>query len=89
MYNSIDGLYGLLSTSQYGFNWGMKEFEQAGYNVTVSELSNNLIGINAIDMMDKTRITSDVYVNTISYLIFLKWKRAGAVKTRGCVDGRP
>ena len=67
----------------------MKEFEQAGYNATVSELSNNLIGMNAVDMLDKTRITSDIYVNTLSYLMFLKRKRTGAVKARGCTNGRP
>ena len=34
-YNNIDGLHGLRSTPQYGFNQGMKEFEQAGYNATI------------------------------------------------------
>ena len=53
-------------------NWKMKEIEQAGYNATVSEFSNNLISMDNVDMLDKTRITSDVYVNTLSYLMFLK-----------------
>ena len=90
-YNNIDGLHGLHSTpqAQYGFNQGMKEFEQAGYNATVSELSDNLISMNAVDMLDKTRITSNVYVNALSYLMFLKRKRTGAVKARGCAYGRP
>ena len=52
-YNNIDSLHGLRSTPQYGFNWGMKEFEQAGYDATVSKLSDNLIGMNAVDMLDK------------------------------------
>ena len=52
MYNNIDGLHGLRSTPQYRFNWGMKEFEQAGYDATVSELSNILIGMNTVDMLD-------------------------------------
>ena len=88
-YNSVDGLHGLRSTPQYGFNQGMKEFEQVGYNATVSKLSNNLISIDAVDMLDKTQITSDKYVNVLSYLMFLKKKRTGAVKARGCDDGRP
>ena len=67
----------------------MKEFEQAGYNATVSVLSDNLIGMNAVDMLDKIRITSDLYVNALSYLMFPKKKRTGAVKARGCADGRP
>ena len=89
MYNNIDGLHGLCSTPQYGFHWGMKEFEQAGYDTTVSELSNNFIGMNTVDMLDKTQITSNVHVNALSYLMFLKRKRTGAVKERGCTNGRP
>ena len=77
MYNNIDGLHGLHSTPHYGFNWKMKEFKQTGYDATVSELSNNLIGMNAVDMLDKTRITSDVYVNVLSYLMFFEEERDG------------
>ena len=67
----------------------MKEFEQAEYNTTVFKLRDNLIGMNAVDILDKTRIVSDVYVNALSYLMFLKRKRAGEVKARGCADGTP
>ena len=62
-YNNIDGLHGLRSTPQYEFNRGMKEFDQAGYNATLSELSDNLIGMDAVQMLDKSRITSDVFMN--------------------------
>ena len=88
-YNNINSLHGLRSTLQYEYNQRMKEFEQAEYNATVSELSNNLIGMNAVNILDKTRITSDVYVNALSYLMFLKRKRTGTVKARGCAHGRP
>ena len=88
-YNNIDGLHGLCSTPQYGFNRGMKEFGQKGYDATASELSNNLIGIDTVDMLDKSHITSDVYMNALSYLIFLKRKRTDLVKARMCADGRP
>ena len=49
----MDGLHKLCSTPQYGFNRGIKEFEQAGYDATASKLSDNLINMNAIDMLDK------------------------------------
>ena len=88
-YNNIDDLHGLWSTPQYGFNRGMQEFRQAGYDATVSELSDNLIGMDALDMLDKSRITSDVYMNALTYLMFLKRKRTDVVKARGCADGRP
>ena len=88
-YNNIDGLHGLRSSPQYGFNRGMKEFGQSGYDATVSELTGNLIGIDAVEMLDKSRITSDVFMNALSYLMFLKRKRTDVVKARGCEDGQP
>ena len=67
----------------------MKEFEQARYNATIYELSDNLFGMmNAVDMLDKTRIRSDVCITAISYLMFLKRMIIGAIKARGCNDGR-
>ena len=51
-YNNIDGLHSLRSTPQYGFNRSMKEFGQAGYNATVSELSDKLFGMDAVEMLD-------------------------------------
>ena len=30
-----------------------------------------------------------MFLNTLSYLIFLKRKRTKKIKARGCVDGRP
>ena len=49
MYSNMDGLQ---STPKYGFIIGMTEFKQKGYNTTVSELSDNLIGIYAVNMLD-------------------------------------
>ena len=87
--NNIDGLHGLRSTPQYRFNRGMKEFGQAEYDATMSELSDNLIGMDAVEVLDKSRITSDVFMNALSYLMFQKRKRSNVVKARGCADGRP
>ena len=79
-------LHGLRSTPQYGFNRGMKEFGQAGYDATMLELSNNLIGMDTVAMLDKSRITSDVFMNVLSYLMFLQRKRSNVVKARQCAD---
>ena len=43
----------------------MKELETGGYDGTVSKLSNNLIGMNTVDTLDKKQITSDVYIKVI------------------------
>ena len=80
---------GLRISHQYGFNRGISEFGKEGYDATVSELSNNLIGMNAVKMLNKKQITSDVCINALSYLMFLKRKRTSDIKARGCADGRP
>ena len=41
------------STPQYGFSRGISKFKLEGYNTTVSELSNNLIGMNTVDILGK------------------------------------
>ena len=85
----MDRLHGLQLTPQYGFVREMKEFEQVGYDATVSKLNDNLIVMNAVGMLDKKKIMSDVYINALSYLLFLKRMRTGDVKARMCADSRP
>jgi hypothetical protein len=46
-YNNIEASK---STSQYGFNRGLKEFGQPGYEATVKELDDNLLGMGAVPM---------------------------------------
>ena len=53
------------------------------------ELSDNLIRMDAVEMLDKSCITSDVFMNALSYLMFLKRRRIDIVKARGCADGQP
>ena len=48
----------------------------------MSELNDNLIGMDIVEMLDKSRITSDVFTNALSYLMFLKKKRTDIVKAR-------
>ena len=77
------------STQQYGFAKGMKVFKDKGYAVTVKELGKNLIGKNVINILPARSITHDMMKISLSYFVFLKRKKNGLVKTRGCVDGRP
>ena len=78
-----------LSTPQYGFQKGLKVFKEAGYEATLKELDKNLIGKNVLDMLPARSITHDMMKMSLSYLMFLKRKRCGKIKARGCVDGRP
>lgn len=78
-----------LSTPQYNFQRGLKEFEAAGYKATIDELDKNLIGKNVLDMIEPTNITYEMMKMSLGYLMFLKRKRTGKIKARGCADGRP
>jgi hypothetical protein len=75
------------STQQYGFNRGMKELRELGFEVTMKELDDNLIGMVAVRMLKPNEVNKNVWSDALSYLMFLKRKRDGTVKARGCADG--
>jgi hypothetical protein len=77
------------STPQYGFNKGLKEFGSLGYEATVKELDDNLLGMGAVRMLMPSQIGKSIRYEALNYLMFLKRKRCGKIKARGCADGRP
>jgi hypothetical protein len=77
------------STPQYGFNRGLKEFGTPGYEATVKELDNNLLGMGAVQMLKPSEVNNKIRYGALNYLMFLKRKRCGKIKARGWADGRP
>jgi hypothetical protein len=77
------------STPQYGFNRGLKEFGTLGYEATVKELDDNLLGMGAVQMLEPSEVNRNIRYEALNYLMFLKRKRCGKIKARGCADGRP
>jgi hypothetical protein len=77
------------STPHYGFNSGLKEFGSLGYEATVKELDDNLLGMGAVSMIAPSDVNKKIRFKALNYLMFLKRKRCGKVKARGCADGRP
>jgi hypothetical protein len=77
------------STPQYGFNRGLKEFGELGYQATVKELDDNLLGMGAVRMLKPSEMNKTIRFEALNYLMFLKRKRCGKIKARGCADGRP
>ena len=75
-----------LSTPQYGFQKVLKEFKETGYIATVDELNKNVIGKNVLDMLEPKSITYEMMRMSFEYLMFLKRKRCGKIKARGCAD---
>jgi hypothetical protein len=77
-----------LLTPQYGFKKGLSIFGGPGYDATIKELYENLIGRDVIQMLQPQSVTYEMFQMSLSYLMFLKRKRCGKIKARGCADGR-
>jgi hypothetical protein len=59
-----------LSTPQYGFKKGLTIFGGPGYDATVKELDENLIGRDVIQMLQPNSVTYGMFSMLLSYLIF-------------------
>jgi hypothetical protein len=66
---------------------GIKLFGQAGTDAVLKELQ-QLHDRDAIEPQDPDSLTEDEKREALPYLMFLKQKRNGTVKGRGCADGR-
>ena len=82
-------LGGLVSTPQYFFERGIQIFGKSGYDATMKELKDNLIGMEAIEALSPEEVDEEVRSRAMRYLMFIKRKKSSEVKSRGCVDGRP
>ena len=65
----------------------MKEFADKGREATKQELYENLLGMDAVRMVKPHNLKKKLCINALTYLMFLKRKRTGKVKARGCADG--
>ena len=77
------------STPQYGFRKGLELFGEEGHAAAVKELRDNLLGRGCLKMLKPNQVNSDIRKKALAYLMFLKQKRCGKTKGRGCADGRP
>ena len=55
----------------------------------MNELNKNLIDKNVFDMLEPKSVTYEMMKMSLGYLMFLKRKRCGKVKARGCADEDP
>ena len=76
-------------TPQYGLSRGMKEFRDDGWKANLSELKDNLLGMDAVHMVKSKDIKKDLTIDALAYLMFLKIKIIRKIKARGCADRRP
>ena len=67
---------------------GLKVFGEAGLDAVGSEIRDNLHGRGVIEQVKQELVTRIIRNQSLPYLMFLKRKRCGKVKCRGCADGR-
>jgi hypothetical protein len=60
-----------------------------GYEATVKELDDNLLGMGAVQMLKLSEVSKNIRYEALNYLMFLKRTRCGKIKARGCAHGRP
>ena len=80
---NIEGSHASKATPQFGFRKGMKLFGIEGWEATKKEIDENLLGIDAVKMILYKGLDCKLQKEALSYLIFLKRKRTGVVKSRG------
>jgi hypothetical protein len=77
----------LPQTEQMNMNKGLKVFKEEGEKAVTSELK-QLHDMEALKPVMPTDLTEKQRKGALSYLMYLKRKRNGKVKARGCADGR-
>ncbi len=73
--------------TQYNLKQGIKKFGDDGKAAVLAELQ-QLYDRNVMKPVGKFDLTAEERKGALRYLMFLKEKRCGTIKGRGCADGR-
>ena len=74
-----------MATPQMPIRCGLKLFGSAGTSAVKAELQQ----LHDLKVMEAKPLTTTQKREALGYLMFLKRKRNGKIKARGCADGRP
>ena len=74
-----------LATPQMPIRRGLKLFGSQGISAVKAELQQ----LHDLKVMEAKLLTTTQKREALGYLMFLKRKRCGKIKARGCADGRP
>jgi len=83
-YNNIDATK---ATKQYGIKKGLELFGNDGVGAVLKELK-QIHSRKVMEPVLPSELPPDIWAKALPYLMFLKRKRCGKVKGRGCADGR-
>ena len=84
--NNADAVEPLV-TAQMSMRQGMKAFGEEGVQAIRKELQ-QLHDRQVMEGVDAKELSAEQRRNALAYLMFLKRKRCGTIKARGCADGR-
>jgi hypothetical protein len=73
-------------TEQMSLKRGLKRFGEKGAEAVVAEL-HQVDYREVIQPMLPSKLSSDEKKRALRYLMYLKQKRCGRIKARGCADG--
>lgn len=85
--HATDGDGAPLATPQMSMKKGLKEFGEAGVDAVRKEMQ-QLHDRKVMAAKKPTELTHEQKKEALAYLMFLKRKRCGKIKGRGCADGR-
>jgi hypothetical protein len=74
--------------TQYNLKQGIKRFGDKGKTAVLDELQ-QLYDRDVMEPVDPSSLSPAKRKGALRYLMFLKEKRCGKIKGRGCADGRP
>jgi hypothetical protein len=74
--------------AQYNLKQGIRKFGNPGKAAVMTELQ-QLYDQDVMILINKYYLTAAERKGALGYLMFLKEKRCGTIKGRGCADGRP
>jgi uncharacterized protein (UPF0332 family) len=77
-----------LSFTQYSMTKGLKLFGDKGIEAVRKEME-QLDKMSVLEPVDPSHLAPSERERVLEYLMFLKEKRCGKIKGRGCADGRP
>jgi hypothetical protein len=75
--------------TQYNLKQGIKRFEDRGKTTPVLDELQQLSNWDVMEPIDPSNLSPAKRKGALRYLMFLKEKRCGKIKGRGCADGRP
>ena len=86
-YRHAHATVGNIAMTQHSIKKGLKLYGEAGAEAVVSEM-HQLHNRDVIEPKSANMLTNEDKKKVLHYLIFLKKKRCGRMKARGCADGR-